>query len=87
MAELMGNISWVSNKPKIKEKEEIRYIIPTDEFITSKENLLTKCEDLLTDIESLYTKVQNKELYDALVTLNSVKRSINIIHIKNQENG
>ncbi len=81
----MDNIAWGTFGASKERIKEVRYVIPRDEYLTSKENLLTKCKDLVIDIESLYTKVQNKELYDALVTLQSVERSLNSIYIKEEE--
>ena len=78
----MDNISWgtFGENKKVEQKE--KYIIPTEELIKYKEKLLNECKNLICGVKELYSKSSTKEVYDVIVTLNSAKRSLNSIFIK-----
>lgn len=78
----MDNVSWVSNKPKENLKEEERYIIPTEEFIKLKEELVSKCNELSKMVNNVYNIKTTKELYDSVVLVYALEKSLNLIHIK-----
>ncbi len=79
---MADNISWGTfGLGKVKEEKE-KYIIPRGEFIEYKETLLENCNQMICSAEELYSKASSKELYDTIVNLNSLKKSLQAIYIK-----
>ena len=78
-----GNISWGTfgtSKEKVEVKE--RVILTAEQLEAKKLELVNKCKELQELTNSLYTEASSKEVYDAIVTLDSAKRALNLIHVK-----
>lgn len=65
-----------------QEVKEEKFIFSIDQLTLFKEDLLNECETLISSAKSLYDNVAYKELHDAIITLGSVKKSLDRIHIK-----
>ena len=81
----MDNVSWGTFGTSKKEESKLRYVMPAMELLENKNKLLSDCSDLICSIEELYGKAPCKELYDVIVTLNSAKRSLKAVHVKETE--
>jgi hypothetical protein len=82
----MNNISWgtfgASKKAEVKEK----YVIPNQELLECKTKLIDECNNLICGLEELYCKSSSKEVYDSIMTLQSAKKSLNSIYVKETVN-
>ena len=93
---MSSNISWSksignwgknedpSKEKIVGEKEEI-IILSFEEKVSAKEEIVTICDELVEKSVVLYEKFSNKELYDAIVTLMSAKKALDLIQVKNHE--
>ena len=90
---MAGNITWgktISNwgrnadldtlEPEENKKEVI--VLSYKEKLLAKEEIVSACNELVEKSSSLYEIFTNKELYDALVTLKSAQKALNLIYIK-----
>jgi hypothetical protein len=90
----MNNISWSKtignwakndqnfdpNAPVAESKERI--VMSPEDLLNAKNSLLEKCDELIVMSSTLYDCSSSKELYDTIVTLNSAKRSLDRIFVK-----
>lgn len=93
---MSSNISWSKSignwgknedisKEKIDgEKEEV-IILSFEEKVSAKEEIITICNELVEKSIDLYENFSNKELYDAIVTLMSAKKALDLIQVKNHK--
>ena len=74
--------SWIS---KVGEKKpvKIKKVDVVNRKITGKDmsDLISKCDDLLKGVQELYDSKSHKELYDTIVDLHQVKRSLTSVPI------
>lgn len=89
----MDNISWsktvgnwgrngdLDDLDKVEEKKK-EIVLSFEEKTNAKNEIITICDELVEKSEILYHLFSNKELYDAIVTLRSAQKSLNLIHIK-----
>ena len=86
----MDNISWaktVSNwgscgeLPTKKQPEETTVVVKVapEDFLKSKEEIVAMHQQLKEKTAALYEQKSNKDLYDIIISLESVKKSLELV--------